>query len=578
MAAPNTQTAPRESDKLRLTRRKAMLWSERASWLTDWQQLVDYVAPMAGRFSDTDHNRGDKVQRSKKINDSTGRRALRVLAAGLQAGMSSPARPWFRLSTGDTELDDNYDVKTWLRACEDKMRAVFASGNVYRTLHQLYVELGAFGTGCAVMMPSYDDVVRMMPLTIGEYALALDGEGKVCALVREFSYTVGQLVDEFGIENCSTHVKNLYEKQTLDVWVRCVHVVEPRKYRDTTKLDGKNKKFRSVYFEQGGANDSDNRLLRDSGFDTFNVLAPRWEVNGTDVYGTGPGHEALPAIRELQHGKHRKGQAIDYQTNPPLQVPATLKTAGVNRLPGGTVYVDTVGSENAIKTLFDVKLDLQHLREDMSEVKESIRQHFFEDLFLMMANDNRSGITATEVAERHEEKLLMLGPVLERLQNELFDPLIDFTFDQLAKGNALPPPPPQMQGRNLEVEYIGLLAQAQRAVALRSVDRLIATAGSIASATGDPGVWDNIDTDEVIEEYADGLGVAPSMLRSKEAREALRAQRQAQQQAAQAAASAEQLAKAGASASQIDPTAIQDVMGMFQGYGSPTAVETGMGV
>jgi len=571
-AAP---TVRQETDKQRLMRRKAMLWSERASWLGDWQQLVDYIAPMAGRFTTSDHNRGDKVQRSKKINDSTGRRSLRVLAAGLQAGMSSPARPWFRLSTGDLVLDDDYEVKTWLREAEDKMRSVFASSNVYRTLHQIYLELGAFGTAAAVMMPDFDNVLHMMPLTIGEYALAVDGKNRVTALVREFSMTVGQVVDEFGIENCSDHVKNLYNRNTLDVWVNLHHIVEPRKNRDPAMKDGKNKKFRSVYYEVGGQSDRHEGLLRDSGFDAFNVLAPRWEVNGSDVYGTGPGHEALPAIRELQHGKLRKGQAIDYQTQPPLQVPASLKDAGLNRLPGGVVFVDSVGTDNAIKTLFDVTLDIKALREDMVEVKDAIKGHFFEDLFLMMANDNRSGITATEVAERHEEKLLMLGPVLERLQNELFDPLIDFTFDQLVKGNALVPPPQKLAGIVLDVEYIGLLAQAQRAVALRSNDRLIATVGSIASATGDQGVWDNIDTDEMITEYADGLGVAPKLLRSKDAREALRQQRAAQQQAAQAAATAEQAAKAGATASQIDPNALQDVMGMFQGYGNPTAVEVG---
>lgn len=556
-------------------RRKAMLWSERASWVPDWQQLVDYLAPMSGRFTTTDSNRGDKVARGKKINDSTGRRSLRVLAAGLQAGMSSPARPWFRLSTGDPELDDDYEVKTWLRDVEEKIRAVFASSNVYRALHQVYIEIGAFGTAAAAMLPDYDTVVHLMPMTIGEFALACDSKNKVIAFVREFRMTVGQLVDEFGLDRCSDHVKNLYDRQTLDVWVDVTHIVEPRKNRDTTKLDAINKKFRSVYFETGGQSDRNNGLLRDSGFDTFTVLAPRWEVTGTDVYGTGPGHEALPAVRELQHSKLRKGQAVDYQTNPPLQVPSSLKDVGVARLPGGVVYVDSVGSDNAVKTLFDVKLDLAAMREDIVEVRESIKQHFFEDLFLMLANDTRSGITATEVAERHEEKLLMLGPVLERLQNELFDPLIDFTFDRLAKNGGLPPPPEKLQARSLDVTYIGLLAQAQRAVALRSNDRLIATVGSIASATGDPGVWDTVDTDEVIEEYADGLGVSPKLLRSKEAREAMREKRAAQAAAAQAAATAEQAAKAGATASQIDPNALQDVMGMFSGYTSPTALEVG---
>jgi hypothetical protein len=576
MVQQSTSTAKQETDKQRLMRRKAMLWAERASWLGDWQQLVDYVAPMAGRFTTTDHNRGDKVQRSKRINDGTARRSLRVLAAGLQAGMSSPARPWFRLSTGDELLDDNYQVKVWLRAVENKLRAVFATSNVYRTLHQLYVELGAFGTAAAAMLPDFGAVIHMMPMTVGEYALATDSKNRVVALVREFSMTVGQIVDEFGLEHCSDHVRTLHQRNVLDVWVNLHHVIEPRKQRDASKLDGVNKRFRSVYYEVGGQNDRKDGLLRDSGFDTFNVLAPRWEVTGSDVYGTGPGHEALPTIRQLQHGQLRKGQAIDYQVQPPLQIPATLKETGVNRLPGGVTYVDSVGTENAIKTMFDVRLELSALRDDIAEAREAIRGHFFEDLFLMLANDTRSGITATEVAERHEEKLLMLGPVLERLQNELFDPLIDFTFDQLVKGGALPTPPQELQSRTLDVEYIGLLAQAQRAVALRSNDRLIATVGSIASATGDPGVWDNIDTDEMITEYADGLGVAPKVLRSSDAREALRQQRAAQQQAMQAAASAEQAAKAGATASQIEPDRLQDVMGMFQGYGNPTPTEIGL--
>ena len=561
-----------ETDKQRFTRRKAMLWTERSSWEPDWQNLIDYVAPSAGRFHTSETNRGDKVARARKVNDSTGRRSLRVLAAGLQGGMSSPARPWFRLSTGDEELDDQYEVKVWLRAVETKMRAVFASGNTYRVLHQVYVELGAFGTACAVMLPDFDNVIHMMPLTIGEYALATDGKNRVTALVRELSMTVGQLVDEFGLANCSERVRQQYDRNVLDTWVQVCHIVEPRKNRDASKADAVNKKFRSVYFELGTGT-GDDKLLRDSGFDAFNVLAPRWEVTGVDVYGHGPGHEALPAIRELQHGKLRKAQAIDYQTNPPLQVPSSLREAGVNRLPGGVTYVDAVGSQNAVASLFNVELDLSALREDMQEVREAIRQHFFEDLFLMIANDTRSGITATEIAERHEEKMLMLGPVLERLENELFDPLIDFTFNQLAAGGALPPIPEALRDRNLEVEYIGLLAQAQRAVALRGNDRLIATVGSLASGTGDMGVWDMLDTDELITEYADGLGVAPKILRSKDARDALRKQRAAQQQAQQALASAEQAAKTGQAASQIDPQNMQDVMGMFQGYGSPTAQE-----
>jgi hypothetical protein len=187
----------------------------------------------------------------------------------------------------------------------------------------------------------------------------------------------------------------------------------------------------------------------------------------------------------------------------------------------------------------------------------------------MLANDTRSGTTATEVAERHEEKLLMLGPVLERLHNELLDPLIDSTFEMLSEAGALPPPPPIMQGRAIKVSYISTLAQAQRAVGLTSYDRIIATVGALAGAKQDPTVWDKIDTDQIIDEYSDGLGLTPKVTRSDEAVAAMRAKREQQEQAQQAMAAADQMANTAATASTIDPAKMQDVMGMFSGYGTP---------
>lgn len=361
------------SSKQKLLKRKAALWSERASWTPDWQDLADYILPTSGRFFYSEANRGDKVRKSKNTYDTTARRGLNVLGAGLQAGITSPARPWFRLSTGDKKLDDVYAVKVWLNEVEELMRSVFAESNTYRALHQTYTELGAFGTGCLVMTEDFEDIIHCYALTIGEYALATDDRGMVNTLVREYNMTVGQIVEQFGLENCSTAVRNHYERGNLDAWITVHHIIEPRKNRDTTKKDALNMKFRSVYYEVGGNTD---KLLGESGFKAFNALCPRWLVTGNDVYGTGPGHDALPDIRQLQHAQLRKQQAIDYQVQPPVQVPSTLKESGINRLPGGTVYVDSVGGENAIRTLFEVKLDLGALREDIMDVRDRIKQHF----------------------------------------------------------------------------------------------------------------------------------------------------------------------------------------------------------
>ena len=560
--------------KQRYMKRWSMLRAERATWLTDYYDLIDYVSPMSGRFFYTDTNKGNKAQRQKRIYDNTGRRSLTVLAAGLMAGMTSPARPWFRLALADRAAMERDDVKEWLQDVTDIMRDVFSRSNTYRVLHQMYHELGAFGTACSVVMPDYENIIHLFPLTVGEYCLATNSKGTADTLYREMQLTVAQIVDQFGYDQASLSTQQLFDRGNYDQWVLCQQVIEPRMGRDVSKRDARNMAWKSCYYEVGG-NPDPNKMLGESGYRRFPALAARWTVTGNDIYGTGPGHDALPDIRQLQHEQMRKAQAIDYQTNPPLAVPASLKEAGTNRLPGGVTYVDAVTGDNTIRSLFDVRLDLQHLRESIQDVRERIRGHFYEDLFLMLANDQRSGITATEVAERHEEKLLMLGPVLERLHNELLDPLIDATFERLAEARVLPPAPESMQNAEINVEYVSMLAQAQRAVGLASYDRVIATVGALASAKQDLTVWDKLDTDKIIDEYADGLGVPPRVVRDVDEVLKLRAARAQQEAAAQALAAAQQVADTAATASQVDPARMQDVMGMFSGYNSPTPVEAG---
>lgn len=561
--------------KQKYMKRMSMLRAERATWLTDWRDLVDYVAPMSGRFIYSEANKGNKVQRAKKVYDTTARRSLNVLSAGLMAGMTSPARPWFKLALADKALMENHEVKEWLQLVTEQMRDVFSRSNTYRVLHQMYHELGAFGTAAAVIMPDFENVIHLFPLTVGEYCLATNEKGIVDTLYREYNITVGQMVEQFGYKNCSLTVQQHYDRGNFDQWIPIHHIIEPRSSRDVTKLDNRNMRFKSCYYEIGGQADQD-KMLSESGYKRYPGLAARWNVTGNDVYGTGPGHDALPDIRQLQHENMRKSQAIDYQTNPPLQVPTSLKEAGVNRLPGGVQYVDAAGPENAIKTMFDVRLDLQALRESIIDVRDRIKSNFYEDLFLMLANDTRSGITATEVAERHEEKLLMLGPVLERLHNELLDPLIESTFDRLGEVGALPPLPEALRnGGEINVEYVSMLAQAQRAVGLASYDRVIATVGAIAGAKQDPTVWDTLDTDKIIEEYADGLGIPPRVVRSEDERVQLRAARAKQQQQAQALAAAQATAGVAKDLSGVDAQGMQDVMGMFSGYGSPSPEAVG---
>jgi hypothetical protein len=553
------------NNRQRILTRKSALWNERSSWITHWREISDYQQPRAGRFVVTDRNRGDK--RANHILDNTAVFGARTLAAGLMSGVTSPARPWFRLEIKDKDLMESGPVKTWLHDTAALLRAIFASSNTYRSLHTIYEELGLFGTGCSIVLPDFDNVLHHYPLTVGEYALATNSKGEVDTVCREFQLTVGQMVEQFGRDKCSQTVKNLFDRGNLDSWVDTVHMIEPRKNRDLTKRDARNMRFASVYLEPGKENW--DQFLSDSGFERFPALAPRWVVTGNDVYGTSPGMECLGDVKQLQHQQLRKGQAIDYQVNPPLQVPTKYKEASKARLPGGVFYVDSMGQNQGVRSAFDVNLNLQHLMLDIQDVRERIRQAYYADLFLMLANDNRSGITATEVAERHEEKLLMLGPVLERLHNELLSPLIDTAFDYANRAGILPPPPEELQGMDLNVEFISVLAQAQRAVATQGMDRLLGTVSQMATAK--PDVLDKIDFDQVVDNYGEAYGVDPKIIVPDDQVAALRQQRAAAMQAQQAAATAPQVVESARTASEIDTGNLQDVMNGLMGYNTPSA-------
>lgn len=546
----------------RILSRKSALWTERSSWVAHWRDISEYQQPRAGRFITTDRNRGER--RDNRILDNTAVFGARTLAAGLMSGMTSPARPWFKLEIQDKDLMESAAVKEWLHDSAMLIRAIFASSNTYRALHSMYQELGLFGTAASIVLPDFDNVLHHYPLTIGEYALGTNAKGEVDTLVREFQMTVGQAVEQFGVDNVSMSIRNLWTKGSYDSWVDVVHMIQPRRDRDTRKMDGKNKRFASIYLEPG--KDNFDKFLSESGFDRFPALAPRWEVTGGDVYGTSPGMECLGDVKQLQHQQLRKGQGIDYQVNPPLVVPTRYKEAQKSRLPGGVMYVDGQGAQQTVRSAFDVNLNLQHLGLDIQDVRERIRAAYYADLFMMLANDNRSGITATEVAERHEEKLLMLGPVLERLHNELLSPLIDTAFDYAERAGILPEPPPELQGLDLKVEFISVLAQAQRAVAASGVDRLLGTVGQLAGLK--PEVLDKVDFDQVVDDYAEMYGVNPKIIIPDDKVAALREQRAQQMAAQQAAAAVPAMADTAKTMGEVDAQGVQDAMASLQGYGT----------
>lgn len=557
----------------RILERRTALMTERSSYDTYAKSISRYLLPRSARFDDSDRNKASSSDFNSII-DETGTQAHATLEAGLMAGMTSPARPWVKLATPDRDLMEYAPVKLWLSKTTAKMLAIFAKSNTYRAFRSMYGQLGAYGVAANVIVDNYDTVIHNYPQVFGRYTMALNELGKPDTLCRDMVKTVAQLVGEFGADNCSTAVRNLYDRRQFDAPVPVVHMIEPRRNREYGKRDSRNMAFSSCYIELSA--DDPNKVLRESGFREFPALCPRWLSEADDTYASRwPAAVALGSIKQLHQEQLQKSRAIDYQVRPPLQAPIAYKDAEMDMMPGGLSYVDMASANHSIKTAFDVNLNLQHLLGDIQDVRQRINTSFFVDLFRMLMNDDRSGITAREIAERHEEKLLMLGPVLESLHNEMLQPAIEITFAKMVRaglfgrGTELEPPP-ELHMQDLDIEFISTLAQAQRAVGTSAIDRYIGTIASVSSIK--PGILDKLDEDQVADVYADALGVDPSLVVADDKVALVRKSRQAAQAVQAAAASApaaKDLATAAKTLGETDAAAMSNVMSAFQGYGIP---------
>ena len=185
-------------------RRKGAMKAERASFISHYKELADNISPRRGRFDMQDRNRGNK--RHKAIINSKGTQALTTARAGLFAGVMSPTRPWFALTTPDPELSKFQPVKIWLEQIEIQMRAIFNAGNLYNMAPVMLGELLQFGTGCMTQVDDEDNLARFYTHTVGSYMLGQNEKFEVNTIVREFEMTAEQMALEFGIDNLSISV------------------------------------------------------------------------------------------------------------------------------------------------------------------------------------------------------------------------------------------------------------------------------------------------------------------------------------------------------------------------------------
>ena len=527
----------------RVLRRLASLQTERRSWEGHWKQLAEHFLPRKSRFLSDRANAGTRS--GTRLYDSTGVLAARTLASGMQGGLTSPAMPWFRLGFREPAMEATDAGRVWLHDTQERMTAAFARSNFYEQIHTLYAELAVMGTACMLVEECADREIRFRTLTAGEYFLAENASGLVDTLYLRLPLTVGQIVERWP------HAPAwLQDAAGRDDGTRhsVLHAIEPRKNWVQGSARKEERPFASIFLlETGGA------VLEHGGYYEFPAVCPRWDVTGGDVYGRSPAMDALADCRMLQRIRRDTLQALSREVRPPLNVTSGALSVVPDVSPDAINYIPVSGQGEAVTPLYQVRANLQAAEATIQGFRTQIKEAFFNDLFMLFTNASKV-MTAREVAERNAEKMLMLGPALDRLRSEVFSPLVERVYSLMHRSGLLAPeqfvPEQFVPGQfvpgqpaleilqtssgsapAMKVEFVSLLAQAQKASGIAAVSGVIDFTCKLAAINAE--VLDKVDTDKALDEMATMTGVPPGLIRSRQHVALLREQKQ-QTQARQA--------------------------------------------
>ena len=504
---------------IHLVKRKGKLKAQRGSWETHWQDLSNYVLPNSADFN-TKRSRGDK--RTTLLYDSTGVHANEMLAAGLHGMLTNPASNWFSLRVKNDSQDtgSSSEAKQWLEDTTNVVLSEIAAPSVAfpSHIHEYYLSLCSIGTACMfVGEPSTREGISFRAIHIDEIFIAENADGIIDTVFRSFKMTVRQIVQKWGEESLSPRIKRMYEKQEFDKEIDLLHCVYPRDDVDKGKRAATMLPVASVYIDE-----KENHVLAEGGFHEMPYMVSRWSKTVGEVFGRSPAMTALPDIKMLQEIMKTTIKAAQKIVDPPLLVPDDGVLGPIRTIPGGLNYYRASSGARIEPLLTGGNIGISY--EMMTDLRDRIRTTFFLD---QLQFQGAPRMTATEVVERTERTLRLLGPTLGRLQSEFLGPMIERIYGVLSRAGRLPGPPESIAEQELKIEYVSPLARAQRQSETQGIMRTLEFIGPIAGM--DPQAAQVIKGADTVRHIAELNGVPPMLLKSnEELMEEAKAQQEAQ--------------------------------------------------
>lgn len=509
--------------------------SGRQIWDGNYQDIKELVRPDGGNFN---RMTTPGQRRFDNIYDGTAITACEDFAGGLHAYLSSPTERWFELTIPSFKDIQNYpEVLAWLEMVSDKIYDVYADSRsgFNSALHELYLDLGAFGTG--ILFQEWDDKgqhIYFRNHALGEFYFQENSVGVVDSIFHYFDFTARQIMMEYekdGLLAGTDLWKQVCAPENALKMFKLVRHICPNGNRAYGKLDSSNKAISSTTVCE-----STMDVLRISGYDMFPASVTRWVKIGGETYGRGPASTCIPDIMALQTMERTLLKAGQKAVDPPVVIPNDGFMEPISMAPGSIIYKEP-GAEKLES--FEFKGNLQFGVEQCTQKREYIKTCFHSDWFKRFHKTREQ--SATEVTDDRDEMLRMLSPMLGRQQGELLGPTIKRTYQLLHEHGLIDPAPGIIAKQKLGIAYISPAARAQQGVKADRMSRFMQDI--LPLAQNDPTVLDAIDTDNMLQVYATTRGVPRSILRNVKDITALRANRAKQQQMQQAAQTAEPASK-----------------------------------
>ncbi len=492
------------------------LKGERSLWENHWQECTDYMMPRKSTVITVKPQGG---KRSVTVLDSTGIQSCELLAGALHGLLTNPNAQWFELTTGDVDLDRQDDVRFFLQKASQRAHNVLNNSNFQTEIHELYSDLCCVGTGAMYVEEDDKTGIRFSTRFVSEFFIVENNRGIVDEIYFCWKWDATHLVKEFSLNMLPEKVQKFYKEGKYDKF-EVIQAIYPRANVDQGSKSAFG--FVSQYVLP-----EENFEISEGGYREFPYVVPRWTKATGETYGRSPGMNALPEVKTINKMTETTIIGAQKVVDPPMQLPDDGFILPIQTHPGGMNFY-RAGTTDTIKPLFnDSRIDFGY--QALDDRRKRIREAFYVDQLQLQQNGPQ--MTATEVLQRTEEKVRLLGPMLGRQQSELLRPLIDRVFAiMLRKGTISQKDiPAVLRGRSLDVRYSSLIAKSQRLSEGQNLMRAMEALTPIANA--DPSVVDNIDADKAFRVIADVYGMPQEIIRKAKDVEARRnARAQAQQE------------------------------------------------